>query len=622
MCAIPIFSSAQELTFGKYSADDFEYREVPYQPDAAAVVLGEFSVNVVTFLGVISDVLQRIKILKPEGTRAADVVIRYYAPSVKIGDIKAQTVNIQDGQTIITKVNESNIYTVDGGNGYQEIRFAFPDAKVGSILEYEYTSSDTRLKVLQPWIFQNSYPTLFSVYSMETGGSLNYRALSQGPQATKFEFDGRNDGIYKWTLTDLKAIEPEPYMAYYEDYLERVEFQLSGYGFKGSNTVFVDWNDLAEFILSLDQFKSYIKPNRSSAEMLAKAAPTGNTQLEKAKSLFRYVVSNYKYNKYSSIVPDKTLKEILEEKSGSRATINNLLMSLLRYHGIEAYPMMISSKGSGRPKIIDSPFVDQFNNLILVVMADEKFYYVDATSDLVPFGYLPVDFHVDKGFLLKDGESGLWPLNLTHRSGINQTTNIQYDGSDVLKIDATVRFLDYDAINLAMVAEDLKDREIIEEYFQNDGESVKEFSLSSRDEPRKTYDVKLAKTLDGFGGDLLLITPFQYTRWDESPFKSDTRIFPIDFDHTFSDNFNAIIEIPDGYVLDDFPTPVSIGTRGNEMVFNYKAETLDHIVKINANLELKVGIIQPEYYADVKVFFETITAKLQEPVVLKKVSKP
>jgi hypothetical protein len=621
----PIFSinaDAQELAFGKYSPADFAYSEVPFQPEAAAVVLGEFSVNTVNLEGVASEVLRRIKILKPEGTEAADIVIRYYAPSVRISDIKAQTVNMQDGGPVITKVKETDIYTVDGNNGYKEIRFAFPDAKVGSILEYEYTSSDTRLTILQPWVFQNPYPTLVSVYSMEIGGSLNYRALSQGPQATKFQFGGRKDGIYKWTLTNLRAIEEEPYMSYYEDYLERVEFQLSGYGFRGSNNVFVDWNDLAEFILALDQFKSYIKPNKNAAEILAKAQPTGSTQLEKAKSLFDHVVNNYEYNRYIGIIPDKTLKEVLAEKSGSRASINNLLMAYLLHHGIEAYPILISSKGSGRSKIIDSPFADQFNNLILVVKADEKFYYVDATSKLVPFGYLPVDFHISKGFLMREDASGLTPINLTHRSGVNQTTNIKYDGSDILKIDATIRFLDYDAINAAMIAADMEEGEIIEKYFQNEGESVKEFGFSSKDEPRKTYDVKLTKTLDGFGGELLLITPFQYTRWDESPFKSEKRTFPIDFDHTFTDNFNAVIEVPEGYVVDDYPAAVSMGLSSNQMVFNYKIEVLDAMVKINANLELKTGIFQPESYAELKQMFETITSKLQEPVVLKKVANP
>lgn len=59
---------------------------------------------------------------------------------------------------------------------------------------------------------------------------------------------------------------------------------------------------------------------------------------------------------------------------------------------------------------------------------------------------------------------------------------------------------------------------------------------------------------------------------------------------------------------------------GDQMVFNYKIEIVDAMVKINANLDLKIGDIQQEYYVDVKRFFETITSKLQEPVVPKKVA--
>jgi hypothetical protein len=610
---------AQNLIFGRYSSSELEINEVEYQPEADAVVLGEISSNRVDIGGVESKIHRRMKVLKPEGFDVANVNIRYYAPSVTVSKIRAQIMNLENGHQKLTSVKEAEMYTVDIGDGLKEVRFTFPNVQVGSIIEYEYTTTDRRITILQPWVFQNYIPTLLSVYSIEIGGSLNYRMLSQGPQATKYQFGVRKDGIYQWILTNLRAIEREPFMSNYQDYLEKVEFQLSGYGFRGSNNVFADWNDLADHILNMEQLRTYIKPSKAMTEKLVEVDSPGGSQLEKAKHLYNYVMDNFKFDGSIGFIPDEVLKEIMDKKSGSRASVNCLLMAYLLKNGIETHPLLISSKGNGRSNIIDSPFADQFNNLILVVKADEKVYFVDATNKDIPFGYLPLNFHVSTGFIMNPKMSGLVPISLPHRSGINQSINIKYDGDDQLITDVVVRFLDYDAIPVATNAREMKEEEFKEKYFQIAEETIQEFTISTKSEPRKTFDAKLKKEVSGFGGELLYLKPFQYNRWLESPFKSESRTFPIDFEHSFVDNFTSVIEIPEGYELDDYPEEVSLSLPGNIFVFNYKISTLDGMVKINSTLELKSTIIQPEIYKELKYFLETLSSKLQEPVILRKV---
>lgn len=613
---------AQEMVFGKYSPSDLDLKEVSFQPEAEGVVLGETSYNSVQIEGLESKVHRRMKVLKSEGTSMGDVSIRYYAPAVSLSKFRAQIMTIENGQPKTTSVRESETFTVDVGDGMKELRFTFPNVQVGSIIEYEYQTNDRRITILPAWVFQNYVPTLISVYSIEIGGGLNYRMLSQGPKTTKYQFGNRRDGTYKWTLTNLRTIEREPFMSNYQDYLEKVEFQLSGYGFKGSNNVFVDWNDLADHILNMEQLRTYIKPNKSMSEKLAQVSVPGESQLEKAKALYAHVLDTYKFDGSIGFIPDELLKEILEKKSGSRASVNCLLLAHLLQKGIEAHPLLISSKGNGRSILIDSPFADQFNNLILIVRADEKYYFVDATNKEVPFGYLPLHFHVEKGFIMNPKKSGLTTINLTHRSGINQSITTKYDGSDQLTIDASVRFLDYDAIPVATSAGELDEQEFRDKYFQIEGETIQEFSFGTKDDPRKTFDAKMKKNIDGFGGDLVFLKPFQYTRWSESPLKAETRTFPIDFEHTFLDNFTSIIEIPSGYELDDYPEDVSLTLPGNQFIFYYKISTLDGMVRINSTLELRSVILQPTIYPDLKYFLETVSSKLQEPVILKKVAKP
>lgn len=609
---------AQELIFGKYTSSELEIKEVEFQPEADAVILGEISTNRVDLSGLESKITRRIKVLKPEGTDIANIIIRYYAPSVTINKIRGQIMNFENGIQKLTAVKETDMYTVDIGDGIKELRFTFPNVQVGSIIEYEYQTTDRRITILQPWIFQNYLPTLLSVYSIDIGGSLNYRMLSQGPQTTKYKFGVRKDGVYQWILTDLRSIEVEPFMSNVQDYLEKVEFQLSGYGFRGNNNVFTDWNDLAEHILNMEQFRSYLKPNKAMTEKLVQSGVPETSQLEIAKYLYNHVINDFKFDGSIGFIPDETLREILEKKSGSRASINCLLMSYFLKYGLEAHPLLISSKGNGRSNIIDSPFADQFNNLILAVKADERFYFVDATNKDRPFGYLPLDFHVSKGYVMNPKMSGLIPISLPHRSGINQSIKINLVEDNQYSTDMTIRFFDYDAIPVLSSASDMEESEFSEKYFSTEGQTIQEFSLSTKNETRVTFDVKMKTTSEILGEDFLFLKPFQYNRWVENPFKAEKRTFPIDFEHTFIDNFTSVIEIPEGFELDDFPEEVSLTLPGNGFIFNYNISTLDKMVKINATMELKTTIIQPDIYQELKYFMETVSSKLQEPIVLKK----
>lgn len=619
------FAQAQEIIYGRYTQKEIDLKEVAYEPEADAVILGENSTSKIEIPEMESVVTRRLKILKPSGIKYGTVTIPFYHGAegwVRVTKVKAQITNFKDGEQKTIALKDSDFFTVDTRNGWKEIRFTLPDVQEGSIIEYEYIKLDKRLTVLEGWVFQNPLPTLLSVYSIEIPGTLNYRVLSQGEQATKHRFDARKDGTYKWILTDLRSFSEEPYMSHYMDYLEKIEFQLAGYGFRSSTNVFSTWVDLARFLMNVEDMRSYAKPNKANAEKIQEKIIERETQLETAKVFYKHVVDNFEYNGYSGIVADEPIKRLFETKKGARPDINMLLLAYLTQNGIEAYPVLISSKGNGRSNIVDSPFADQFNQLILAVIADGKVYYVDATSKQVPFGYLPEAFHVEKGFLLKDKESGLIPISITHRSGIQQAVNIKLENTGNLISESSIRFLEYDAIALDTQLAKSTEEEVKKESFQLDGETILDFSLSSREEPRKAMDAKLKKSFGEFGGDLLFIQPFQYNRWSENPFKAESRTFPVDFYHTFLDNYTSIIEIPEGYELDDYPEEASLMLPSGLFAFNYKISSLDGMVKVNATLDLKANVLPAALYGDLKYFMEVVTSKLKEPVVLKKISQP
>jgi hypothetical protein len=316
------------------------------------------------------------------------------------------------------------------------------------------------------------------------------------------------------------------------------------------------------------------------------------------------------------------LKSLIETKKGSRADMNLMLMAALKSNGITAYPLMISSKGNGHSRLVDTPFLDQFDQLIVFAKVDGKDYYLDVTNPARPFGYLPLRFHASHGYIMLEDGSGLIPLQITHRSGINQIVSIKPNEENRLVFETIVRFTDYDALTRINEDKPVADTLKAELLGKEAALLVKDFTFSQKSEPRKQLDTKFVMVDEAMDADMQFIKPFNFMRWDQNPFQSTTRTFPVDFLYTFSDNYSAQIQIPEGYELDDYPEAVKLTIPGGGALFTYEITPLSNQVNINVTVALKSSLIYPNIYPDLKYFMEILTSKLQEPVVLKKVAKP
>ncbi|EKB49492.1 DUF3857 domain-containing protein [Cecembia lonarensis] len=635
MLLFPSFANTQVMKFGKYSQEEINLKKIDFEPDANAVVLEEISRN--QFMGTVqhTDVHRRVKVLKEPGKNQGNVSIRYYFGKAGIQDVSklnAQTVNFVNGEEQVIKLSKADFFQVELDNGWREVRFTFPSVEVGSILEYSYHKTDKSIAFLESWVFHNPIPTIKSTYTIDLPSYLNYRFLAQGEKTLNTPFKGQRDGFYSWTVKDLPSIKEEPMMSNYRDYLEKIDFQLAGYAFvntseyggrSGFQETFATWQDLTRFFTELEEFAQYMKPNASLKGQLATLNVSGSSETQIAREVYEYILSNYTYSGQGGYFPKKNLKSVLDSKKGSRAEINLTLMAYLRQNGISANPLLISTKGNGRSRLVDTPFIDQFDQMIIHLKADGKDYYLDATSNSFPFGYLPLNMHVAYGYLMHDQNSGLVPINISHRSGMLQMSQIRKEDNGNFVSSSTVRFSEYDALEKRNGINLSEDKKIKEEWFGSQEINVYDFTLIEKTEPRLQLEAKYnyseGKVTES---PMILISPFHLMRWAENPFKSEYRTFPVDFSYAFNDSYTTIIEIPEAYELDDYPENTEVAIPGGDGLFTYQLTTLDNSVKISANVTLKYPLISPFIYPELKYFMEIVTGKLTEPVIIKLKAKP
>jgi hypothetical protein len=493
--AFPVLS--QDMKFGKYSDEEIRLESVPFEPDADAVVLEEYCSNIFIRASLNSQVHRRIKILKESGKDHGNVVLSYYRGKDAVESIqklKAQIVNFENGEEKIVKLSKNDFYEVEMDNGWREIRFTFPEVRTGSILEYQYIKSDKSIVFPDGWVCQNKVPTLQSTYYIDIPSYLDYKVVSQGIKTFQANYRTSEKGVYKWILTDLPSIRSEPFMNHFVDYLEKVELQLAGYAFRsaggsgyeqdGYKNMFKTWQDLADLMMKTPAFESYHNPNKSLVSQIKLENTENLSKLELAQKIYAHVVENFEYEGNGGMIPQQNLKTVLETRRGNRAEINLSLLAHLKAHDIEAYPLLISSKGNGRSQLVMFPFADQFNQMILVVNTGESLHFVDGGNEIFPMGYLPLGFHVKEGFVMMGKDSGLMDVTHHHRSGINQSVNIHVDKEGIQSTETTIRFLDYDAIGIKRPLNEEIQEQLETKIVKEEMESKLVFEIKNRNEGR------------------------------------------------------------------------------------------------------------------------------------------
>jgi hypothetical protein len=627
---LPFLALAQTPKMGEINQNEIDLKEVSYEPGAGAVYLVA-SGDARFFRSILeTQYFFRMKILTEAGKENADIRIRYYAGSTNVEEvsgIKARISTYNGSVPQVLELGKENIFLVELGNGHKEYRISFPNVQVGSILELSYKTANKNIEFLDGWSFQKNVPVLFSKYKITMTPQLEYKMIGQGANFHRAEKSDSN-GSYSWTLRDLYSLKEEPYMKNYRDYSDRVEFQLSRYQ-RAATTAGPEWEDflntwekLGDGLIDYYTEKGFYRTNPLEREVLSLDLSKG-TEKEKAEVAYYYVRDNFENEGEDMIYTKQTLPQLLKSKKGAPGELILAYMGILKSQGIECHPVLIGSKGYGRSEIVPFPFLNQFDEILLLAKLDGDFQFLDLSDPLAPFGYVDLDKHVKTGLLLDKKASKLIPIDIRHNSNRIVFSNIKLDAeSGELVFDNTIRNYFYQGLASVHHLERLKKNNIsLGKFLKDDlnNYEIRNAKVDDQLEEKNMVNITFQSFLkDASREELIIFNPFQISEFSKNPFTQEYRVFPVDFGFTFNETYTANLTIPDGYELDDYPANESITIEGSPVGFNYQTENLGGVFKITARLEVKNPLIQPARYGDLKFFMESVASKLAAPVVLKK----
>jgi hypothetical protein len=643
LLVICTFAQPFSNEFGKVPLHELTLTNYPKDKNAEAFVIYDIGKSFFIYesskgFEVIFERKTKIKILNKSGFSYAEIEIPVYQENYLYEDlyeIQATTYNIENGEITRTKLDPKAIYEEKFGQNWINKKFAMPNIKEGSVIEFSYKIKSPHLFNLRDWTFQHTIPTVYSEYNVAITPYYEYIYIVQG--TSKFDVftskqepnNGGHPGstnldnmVYKFALKDIPAFKDEAFITSMNDYIIQIDFQLAKlHRLDGSTEQIIStWPKLTSELLKNTDFGRYVNNVEKNAKTLLNLADlSAKPKTVQLEEIVNFVKHNYKWNESIGYLAEKSLKNFLKDKSGNSTNINLLLAGLLKAAGIESYPVIISTRNHGKVAS-DYPFAHYFNYAIVMVKIDDKIILTDATEPLCPYNAIPPRCINDKGLIIKESKtSEEWVmLNNADYSVIEEKIilNIK-ENSDTIPCKLSIHATHYDAFDLK--ADDENNIEKLEKKFMaNNFIQIDSLKTDNYDDPLKPYLITFnARYMLEHLDNKIYVSPFLSEVMAVNPLKQINRIYPVDMVYPKRRLFNSTILIPDGYQIESLPAPQSIKT--DLFIMDYVATKLNEkTIVVRGTYSTTKGVYSPDEYSKIRFYFNEFIAKFNAKIVLVK----
>lgn len=654
---------SQEFKLGKVSVAELQQKIHPKDSSAAAAILykrGKARIDYDQNTGFVTylDVETRIKIYKKEGYNWANEAIWYYYGTdfkEKVSVSDAVTYNLVGGKIEATKLKSDGVFDEAVSKFRSQKKITMPNVKEGSVIEFKYSVRSPDV-LIRDWDFQTSIPVNYSefktyvpeyfVFTPAQKGYVFPKVVSEKANKTflinskeRYNTGGFGGGATQtefyqdkieyvetqttYTAENFAAMKDESYVNNIENYMSSVSHELSMTRFpnKPIKQLSTDWNSVVKTIYDYEDFGPELNKTGYFEDDLKKLLAETKTPEEKIWAIFNHVKSNVKWNSYTGYSCDNGVKKAYKEKTGNIADINLMLTAMLRYSGLTANPVLVSTRSNG---IALFPNRTAFNYVIAAVETPSGYILLDASEKFSTPNILPLRVLNWKGRLIrKDGTSEMIDLMPEKASSDNVFMSYSIDSDGKVTGKTRRQYADYNAMITRNNINNLKEEEYLEK-LENKHNKIEISDYSKTNE----HDVLLpiietysftGNNLCELIGDKIYLNPMLFFTNDKNPFKQEVREYPVDFSYPFADKYNITIKIPEGFAVETLPAPAAVTMEDNLGAFKFNIASNGDTLQLSILHQINEAIVSAEKYDMLKEYYKTMIAKETEKIVLKRI---
>ncbi|WP_282043608.1 hypothetical protein [Winogradskyella flava] len=632
---------AQNFKFGKVSKEELQEEFHPIDSSASAAIL--YRNESISFYYTDSDgfmqqreIHERVKIYNKDGFDWATKKEYLYQGSNQFEEnltgLKGVTYNYIDGKITKDKLTSDGEFSEDY-NEYTKINsFTMPNIKEGSVIEYKYKITTGSIGI-EDIIFQYNIPINrlevklatpeYYVYKKQMNLRSTYMPkIKETSKNLTVPFEYKVD-IIDVEETNVPALKEEAYAGNINIYRSKMALELNAvlnsYGVI-DKSFSSSWKEVSKTIYESTHFGGQLSKSSFYKDDVEALLASAANDFEKAFLIENFVKSKVKWNGNYGKYTQKGIRSAYKDGVGNVADVNLLVTSMLQSQGVNAYPVLISTRNNGIPLF---PTREGFNYVICMVKSGDKYMLIDATEPFSTNNVLPERVLNWRGRVIsKDGNSEWIDLRSNTKSLESTRLNVKIHDDFSVSGKVLKNLNSYSALRYRKRYALLAEEDHIKAIESNKGDlEVGELNFENRKntmQPVKiSYDYELSDGIDEVG-EKLYFSPMLFLAIKENPFKLEERQYPIDFIMPYKDAYTINIMLPDGYNVESLPKSEMMEFNNDDAKFEYILRENGRYLQLKVNLDINNPIIGPVNYKVFKSFFSSVIDKQAQQIVLTK----
>jgi transglutaminase-like putative cysteine protease len=642
-----IHSKAQHyhgFSFGTATLDELSLKVYSKDTTAASVVLDEFGEAYIDNGGENNLLLEyhvKIKILKTEGLDQANfrILLRKNGSTKEfIREVEGFTYNVIGGSLRKTPMPRKSTFTTSLNEYRDESTFTLPEVQVGSVIEVRYILESPFIFNFYPWRFQSEIPKQRSefwaripanyVYNISLKGFLNLSKNESSVVSDCYTPGGGNKAdcsLYKYAITDIPALKDEDYMLSRTNFLAGIDYELSEVKtFDGRTIKYTKtWKDAVRELNTHESFGIELRKGRNLWEQIVQGVIAGKaTDKDKAVAIYNLVNDWFLWNEYYGKYTELGSKKSYDLRKGNVGDINLSLVAALQSAGLQAEPVILATREAGLPNQL-YPVISDFNYVVASVLLDGEYFLLDATTPLLPFGLLPRRCLNGTGRLIPRKEEDSKWIDLKPREKEKKlvSLNLKLENGEFAG-EMTITSYGYEALDkrreLAIAGSVEKYSDELEKRY-NDFE-ILDYKVENEEDLAKPIieKFKLKSSLEMASPDLLYLNPFFVREWKSNPFKTNERLYPVDFGAPLETTYLLNLEYPQEYAVDELPTSTALALPQNGGKYLCNITNTGNKISLTSVLAISKSVYSSVEYHSLKELFNRIVSTEQSQIVLKR----
>jgi Domain of Unknown Function with PDB structure (DUF3857)/Transglutaminase-like superfamily len=591
---------------------------------------------------------ERIKILREEGKRYANVEIQYYEVFQKVEEIRARVTSPEGRSTEFSgtvydrEVLKMKKYRV----GVKS--FALPDVQVGSIIEYSYRIHSplgmpmyfirpdnyklegTYAFPLSEWTVQQNLfmrhakfilvPSHFATHLSTYLHEISRDALQRNPK----------DGSIQLELNNVPAFQHEDFSGPEENLKMRADLFYT----LGKTEPFqLFWESLAKReAKGLELFAGKSKSVEREAASLATSDDSSEAKLRKIyarvqqiRNLSFETPKSKKERKQETLKENKSVEDVLSHGYGYYWEINYAFVALARAAGFQAYPVRIASRDRSlfTPQRFDS---NQLTSDIVEVQLGLTKLYLDPATMYCPFGLLPWAETGATGIRLDPVQGTLMSTPPPQRGDTvtRRQADLKLDADGNLQGKLALTFQGQEALarRIGAIEQDESERrKDLEEYVQRSlpqGATAKLISVEGWQATNSSLKAEFELLTPNFAtraGQRLVVPLGTFHSVAGTSLSSATRVNPIYFDYPYESYDEITLELPTGFTIESLPAPQSIDREAGH--YEIGGELRGTTLHLRRSFRLFGYTFPPTAYPSLKSYLDSVRSGDEQPATLK-----